>query len=73
MLQPAENSDYCGLLLPQRFGYRQMMYYVVVRAVGAALRGPHVGWGKLERAASVALAPATPAPAPKPLEMTIDG
>ena len=33
----------------QRFGYRQMMYYVVVKAVITALRGPMVGWGKLER------------------------
>ncbi len=33
----------------QRFGYRQMMYYVVVKAVLTALRGPRVSWGKLER------------------------
>jgi cellulose synthase/poly-beta-1,6-N-acetylglucosamine synthase-like glycosyltransferase/spore germination protein YaaH/peptidoglycan/xylan/chitin deacetylase (PgdA/CDA1 family) len=33
----------------QRFGYRQMMYYVVVKAVLTAIRGPRVGWGKLER------------------------
>ena len=33
----------------QRFGYRQMMYYVVVKAVVTALRGPKVSWGKLER------------------------
>ena len=33
----------------QRFGYRQMMYYVVVKAVVTAIRGPRVGWGKLER------------------------
>jgi cellulose synthase/poly-beta-1,6-N-acetylglucosamine synthase-like glycosyltransferase/peptidoglycan/xylan/chitin deacetylase (PgdA/CDA1 family)/spore germination protein YaaH len=33
----------------QRFGYRQMMYYVVVKAVITAVRGPKVGWGKLER------------------------
>jgi cellulose synthase/poly-beta-1,6-N-acetylglucosamine synthase-like glycosyltransferase/peptidoglycan/xylan/chitin deacetylase (PgdA/CDA1 family)/spore germination protein YaaH len=33
----------------QRFGYRQMMYYVVVKAVITAIRGPRVGWGKLER------------------------
>ncbi|HUO21333.1 MAG TPA: polysaccharide deacetylase family protein [Caulobacteraceae bacterium] len=33
----------------QRFGYRQMMYYVVCKAVITALRGPKVGWGKLER------------------------
>jgi cellulose synthase/poly-beta-1,6-N-acetylglucosamine synthase-like glycosyltransferase len=33
----------------QRFGYRQMMYYVVVKAVVTAVRGPRVAWGKLER------------------------
>jgi len=33
----------------QRFGYRQIMYYVVLRSISTALRGPFVGWGKLER------------------------
>ena len=37
----------------QRFGYRQIMYYVVLRSIFAALRGPSVGWGKLERAGTV--------------------
>ncbi len=41
-----------GLLL-QRFGYRQLLYAVVVRAVFAALSGPKVGWGKLERSGAV--------------------
>jgi cellulose synthase/poly-beta-1,6-N-acetylglucosamine synthase-like glycosyltransferase len=36
----------------QRFGYRQMMYYVVVKAALTALNGPKVGWGKLERRAT---------------------
>jgi cellulose synthase/poly-beta-1,6-N-acetylglucosamine synthase-like glycosyltransferase len=40
-------------LMLQRFGYRQLMYYVVVRSIFAALRGPFVGWGKLERAGTV--------------------
>jgi cellulose synthase/poly-beta-1,6-N-acetylglucosamine synthase-like glycosyltransferase/peptidoglycan/xylan/chitin deacetylase (PgdA/CDA1 family)/spore germination protein YaaH len=40
-------------LVLQRFGYRQLMYYVVVRSVSAALRGPSVGWGKQERKATV--------------------
>jgi spore germination protein YaaH/peptidoglycan/xylan/chitin deacetylase (PgdA/CDA1 family) len=39
----------------QRFGYRQLMYSVVVRAVITAVRGPRVGWGKLERRATAAL------------------
>ncbi|HXQ47419.1 MAG TPA: glycosyltransferase [Caulobacteraceae bacterium] len=39
----------------QRFGYRQLMYYVVVKAVITAVRGPRVGWGKLERRATAAM------------------
>jgi hypothetical protein len=39
----------------QRFGYRQLMYYVVVKAVITAVNGPEVAWGKLERQATVAL------------------
>ena len=36
----------------QRFGYRQLMYYVVIKSVLTAVRGPLVGWGKLERRAT---------------------
>jgi len=36
----------------QRFGYRQLMYWVVVRSVVTAIRGYRVGWGKLERRAT---------------------
>jgi cellulose synthase/poly-beta-1,6-N-acetylglucosamine synthase-like glycosyltransferase/peptidoglycan/xylan/chitin deacetylase (PgdA/CDA1 family)/spore germination protein YaaH len=39
----------------QRFGYRQLMYSVVVRSLDAALHGGRVGWGKLERRATAAL------------------
>ncbi|HEX7775255.1 MAG TPA: glycosyltransferase family 2 protein, partial [Parvibaculum sp.] len=39
----------------QRFGYRQLMYYVVVRSITTAIRGPFVGWGKLERMGTVLL------------------
>jgi spore germination protein YaaH/peptidoglycan/xylan/chitin deacetylase (PgdA/CDA1 family)/GT2 family glycosyltransferase len=41
-------------LLPQRFAYRQLVYYVAVKACVTALRGPRVGWGKLERTGNVA-------------------
>lgn len=40
-------------LVAQRIVYRQVMYSVVVRAVANALRGPWVGWGKLERSGRV--------------------
>jgi cellulose synthase/poly-beta-1,6-N-acetylglucosamine synthase-like glycosyltransferase/peptidoglycan/xylan/chitin deacetylase (PgdA/CDA1 family) len=36
----------------QRFGYRQLMYYVVVKSVITAVGGYRVGWGKLERRAT---------------------
>lgn len=39
----------------QRFGYRQLMYYVVVKSVVMAIRGGRVGWGKLERRATASV------------------
>ncbi|HEV2471677.1 MAG TPA: polysaccharide deacetylase family protein [Chthonomonadales bacterium] len=39
-------------LFLQRFLYRQLMYYVVLRSLVAALRGSAVGWNKLERTGS---------------------
>lgn len=36
-------------LLAMRFGYRQLLYVVVVRAVFCALGGAALRWGKLER------------------------
>ena len=41
------------LLLAQRFVYRQLMYGVVIRAIGAATAGLGIGWGKLERTGRV--------------------
>ena len=52
-LEPREKGYPAHLLVAQRFVYRQLMYWVVIRAVAAALRGPAVGWGKLERTGSV--------------------
>ena len=40
-------------LLLQRFCYRQVMYYVMIKSVATAMRGVVVGWGKLERKATV--------------------
>lgn len=45
------------LLVMQRFVYRQLMYYVVIRAVLNAVKGPWVGWGKQERSGRVAARP----------------
>jgi cellulose synthase/poly-beta-1,6-N-acetylglucosamine synthase-like glycosyltransferase len=44
-------------LFLQRFCYRQVMYGVMVKSVAAALRGGRVGWGSLERKATVAVEP----------------
>ncbi len=41
-------------LVLQRIGYRQLMYWIVLKALGAAALGPLVGWGKLERKSTVA-------------------
>lgn len=40
-------------LVLQRFGYRQIMYYVVLKSVVSAIKGRFVGWGKLDRKATV--------------------
>jgi peptidoglycan-N-acetylglucosamine deacetylase len=40
-------------VLPQRFGYRQLMYYVVLKSVVKAICGSSVGWNKLQRTATV--------------------
>ena len=52
-LEPRRQRYPALLLLAQRFVYRQLMYSVVLRAVGAALGGPWVGWGKLQRTGRV--------------------
>jgi len=41
------------MLLIQRFTYRQMMYYVSIKAMIAALRGARHGWRKLDRTGTV--------------------
>jgi len=53
LMEKRENWSLLWWLTLQRFGYRQLMYYVVVRSISSALRGALVGWGKLERAGTV--------------------
>ena len=51
----------------QRFGYRQIMYYVIVKShLGFAARGSIVGWGKLERKGTVQ----QPIEAARPVKLT---
>ena len=48
-----EDAKLLPWLVLQRFGYRQLMYYIVIKAGFAALFGPLVGWNKLERKSTV--------------------
>jgi cellulose synthase/poly-beta-1,6-N-acetylglucosamine synthase-like glycosyltransferase/peptidoglycan/xylan/chitin deacetylase (PgdA/CDA1 family) len=53
LMEKREQWSLLWWLVLQRFGYRQLMYYVVVRSLMTAARGAVVGWGKLERTATV--------------------
>ena len=53
LLEKTEDWRLMVWLLFQRFFYRQLMYYVAIKSTLAALRGSIVGWGKLERKATV--------------------
>jgi peptidoglycan-N-acetylglucosamine deacetylase len=51
-----ERGEDWGLLIWlfwQRFFYRQLMYYVAIKSTLTSLQGALVGWGKLERKATV--------------------
>ncbi len=56
-LERRENWRLMAWLVPQRFGYRQVMYYVVIKAVIQALRGPRVGWSSVARSGQVQMRP----------------
>jgi cellulose synthase/poly-beta-1,6-N-acetylglucosamine synthase-like glycosyltransferase/peptidoglycan/xylan/chitin deacetylase (PgdA/CDA1 family)/spore germination protein YaaH len=53
LMEKGEQKKLLWWLLIQRFGYRQVMYWVMVKSVFTAIRGAVVGWGKLERKATV--------------------
>jgi cellulose synthase/poly-beta-1,6-N-acetylglucosamine synthase-like glycosyltransferase/spore germination protein YaaH/peptidoglycan/xylan/chitin deacetylase (PgdA/CDA1 family) len=40
-------------MLPQRIIYRQMMYYILIKSFGKALKGEMQGWGSLKRTGNV--------------------
>ena len=52
-LEKKEDRSLLWWLVLQRFGYRQIMYYVVAKSVFKAVQGRLVSWGKLERKATV--------------------
>ncbi|MGI8469340.1 MAG: glycosyltransferase [Pyrinomonadaceae bacterium] len=53
LMEKGEQKKLLWWLPFQRFGYRQVMYWVMVKSVWTAIRGAIVGWGKLERKATV--------------------
>jgi cellulose synthase/poly-beta-1,6-N-acetylglucosamine synthase-like glycosyltransferase/peptidoglycan/xylan/chitin deacetylase (PgdA/CDA1 family)/spore germination protein YaaH len=57
MLERRERWSLLWWLFLQRFCYRQVMYYVMIKSVTMAIRGPVVGWGKLERKATAEVGP----------------
>lgn len=59
VLEKSEDWKLLFWLIPQRFFYRQLMYYVAIKVVYSALKGKIVGWGKLRRRASVSLGTST--------------
>jgi cellulose synthase/poly-beta-1,6-N-acetylglucosamine synthase-like glycosyltransferase/peptidoglycan/xylan/chitin deacetylase (PgdA/CDA1 family)/spore germination protein YaaH len=55
VLEKSENKRLLVWLVPMRFVYRQTMYYVVIKAIVQALRGPRVGWSSIARSGKVQL------------------
>ncbi|MFI5311673.1 MAG: glycosyltransferase, partial [Gemmatimonadales bacterium] len=55
LMEPDEERGLSWLIMLQRFAYRQIMYSVVLKSFVAAIRGHVVGWGQLERKATVEL------------------
>jgi hypothetical protein len=57
LLERRERWGLLWWLFLQRFCYRQVMYYVMIKSVASAFRGAFVGWGKLERKATADVQP----------------
>jgi cellulose synthase/poly-beta-1,6-N-acetylglucosamine synthase-like glycosyltransferase len=57
LLEKREHWRLLWWLFLQRFCYRQVMYYVMIKSVAVAARGTTVGWGKLDRKATVEVQP----------------
>ena len=54
-----EKANYKKLLwlIPQRFIYRQLMYYILIKSFNRALKGELQGWGALKRTGNVKVVP----------------
>jgi cellulose synthase/poly-beta-1,6-N-acetylglucosamine synthase-like glycosyltransferase/peptidoglycan/xylan/chitin deacetylase (PgdA/CDA1 family)/spore germination protein YaaH len=57
LLEKKEHWRLLWWLFLQRFCYRQVMYYVMIKSVAVATRGTIVGWGKLDRKATAEAQP----------------
>jgi cellulose synthase/poly-beta-1,6-N-acetylglucosamine synthase-like glycosyltransferase/peptidoglycan/xylan/chitin deacetylase (PgdA/CDA1 family) len=55
LMEPGEERGLAWLVLLQRFVYRQVLYWAVVKAVFAAAQGRARGWGTLVRKGTVEL------------------
>jgi len=53
LFEPDEDWHLLLWLPLQRFFYRQLIYYVAIQSLVTAVRGPRVGWGKMQRYGSV--------------------
>ncbi|MGE4093130.1 MAG: glycosyltransferase [Candidatus Binatia bacterium] len=58
-LERTEQWSLVVWLFLQRFLYRQLMYYVAIKSMLTAIRGTMVGWGKLDRKATVTVSECT--------------
>ena len=47
----------CITVVSQRFIYRQLMYYKLIKSFNKALKGELQGWGVLKRTGNVKLVP----------------
>jgi len=52
-----EKEDYRKLwyIIPQRFIWRQLMYYVLFKSIRRALKGELSGWGTVKRTGTVTM------------------
>jgi cellulose synthase/poly-beta-1,6-N-acetylglucosamine synthase-like glycosyltransferase/peptidoglycan/xylan/chitin deacetylase (PgdA/CDA1 family)/spore germination protein YaaH len=57
LLEKKERWRLLWWLFLQRFCYRQVMYYVMIKSVAVATRGSTVGWNKLDRKATAEAQP----------------
>ena len=53
LLESKENKKLLAWIIPQRFFYRQLIYFVAIKTLISSLRGGSVGWNKLERKGTV--------------------